>query len=158
MVERAEPFEYFRVDRARSTRRNLVLGASMVAMGASAVGSAFMHTLDPQLAHAVAFFGGVVLFVGLLLGFGTMVATLLENAYLGMREDGIVLHDDERETLLGWNDVVRIEHRKGAVVIAEASGREQIFYAGSGAKHVADRIELVRKRAALGLVGARLRA
>ncbi len=153
-----EPFEFFRVDRARATRRNLVLGASMVALGASAAGAAFVHRLDESSAQALSLGGGLLLFVGLLLGFGTMVATLLENAYLGMREDGIILHDDHGETLLAWDDVVRIEHRRDAVVIAEASGREQLFYAGSTAKAVADRIELVRKRAALGLCGASLRA
>ena len=156
--ERLEPFEFFRVDRVRHTGRNLVFGASMVAVGASAIGSAFVRRVDPSTARTVAGAGGFLLIVGLLVGFGTMIATLLENAYLGMSDDGIVLHDGGAETLLTWESVARIEHRRDAIVIAEASGREQLFYAGSTAKVVAERIELVRRRAALGLAGHRLRA
>jgi hypothetical protein len=153
-----ESFEFFRVDRVRSTWRNLVFGASMVAVGASAIGSAFAHRLDPSATRTLRGAGGLLLLVGLFVGFGTMIATLLNNAYLGMSDDGIVLHDGGVETLLAWESVARIEHRRDAIVIAEASGREQLFYAGSTAKVVAERIELVRRRAALGLVGHRLRA
>ena len=156
--DRIEPFEFFRVDRVRATSRNLVFGASLVAVGASAIGSAVAHRVDPSAARAISGAGALLLLVGLFVGFGTMIATLLENAYLGMSDDGIVLHDGGVETLLAWESVVRIEHRRDAIVIAESSGREQLFYAGSTAKVVAERIELVRRRAALGLVGHRLRA
>ena len=123
-----------------------------------ALGAAFMHRLDESTARFASLAGGLVLFAGLLTGFGTMVAMLLNNAYLGVREDGLVFHDDRGETWLSWDDVVRIECRRDAVVVAETSGREQLFYAGGSSREVAERIELLRRRASLGLAGARLRA
>lgn len=153
-----EAFDLVRVDRSARTTRTLVLGASLVALGGSALGAAFAHRLGAGAALGGALSGAVLLFVGLLVGFGTMVATLLENAYLGLREDGIVLHDDRGELLIAWDEVARVEHRRGAIVITEHGGREQIFYAGNASEAVAARIELVRRRASLGMVGARLRA
>lgn len=151
-----EAFEYFRVQR-RPPRRAL-LGVSLIVVAGCAVGAVLAHHLDASLAPVAAVSGGLTLFGGMLLGFGALVATLLDHAHLGAREDGLVLHDERGQTMFAWSELARVERREDAVVVAQKDGGERVFYVGEAAADIAGRLEILRRRADLGIRGARLRA
>ena len=145
--------DFFRIDRSGSTRRLLVTGIVMVAGGASAVGAHLMHRLGESTSHVVSLAGGLSMIGGLVLTFGAMAMMLFENVYLAIRDDGLLLHDNGRETIIAWDDLTKVVVDAGFVELRRA-GEPVRWFAGKGAKNVASRIEEAKRKAAHGLLRA----
>jgi hypothetical protein len=157
--------DFFRVDRSGSTRRLLGMGIVMVAGGASAVGVHLMHRVPESTGHLVSLAGGLSMITGLVSTFGALAMMLFEDVYLSIREDGLLLHDNGKETVIAWDDLtkvvvsagfVELSHKKrepadGAVAAEEAKADVR-WFAGKGAPNVAARIEEAKRKAAHGLL------
>jgi hypothetical protein len=99
-----------------------------------------------------------VLLAAVVLGLGALVTALLENAHLGVREDGLVFHDDRGQVALAWSDIASIAQDRGVLVVREQDGGERQFHLPNAAEasEIAERLERARRRAVFGL-GARSR-
>ena len=143
--------DFFRVDRSGATKRRLAFAGILVAVGATTIGAHLVTRLSSELAHVVSLVGGLVMVTGLLTGFGTMALMLFENVYLLVKQEGVLLHDNGKETLLRWDTIVTTSHRDGYVVMKRKDATDVRWYAGSAAGDVAKRLEDARMKAIHGL-------
>jgi hypothetical protein len=147
--------DFFRVDRSGSTRRLLIIAGVLVLDGVTLIGAHVVNRLGPDLAHAVSLVGGLTVVVGLITGFGAMAMLLFENVYLLIREDGLLCHDNGKETTIVWADVEKVSLDRatpGFVVIARRDAEPLRWFAGTkSAKAVCDRIEEAKRKALHGL-------
>jgi hypothetical protein len=144
--------DFFRLDRGRPTRRLLAVASILTGVGGSVVGAHLVHRLDVTHAAWLSLAGGLTLMSGLLVGFGTLVKLLLENIWLAIRQDGVVLHDNGEETVLAWDDLARIDVEPGGhLVLARASAEPVRWYVGRSAQDIAARITEARRKAVHGL-------
>lgn len=143
--------DFFRIDRSGRTKRVLGSGIVMVVGGASAVGAHLMHRLAPDTSHLVSLVGGVTMIAGLVMSFGGMAIMLFENVYLTIKEDGLLLHDNGRETALPWDELTDVDARAGFVELRRGKKDPVRWFAGKDADDVAARIGEAKRKAALGL-------
>ncbi len=109
--------DFFRVDRSGATRRLLLIAGLLVSAGMTLIGAHLIHRLDPSLGHVLSLVGGLMVVSGLILGFGAMAMLLFENVYLLIREDGLLCHENGKETTIAWSDLDLVkldEQREGA--------------------------------------------
>lgn len=146
--------DFFRVDRAGSVRRLLVAGVVMVAAGAGAIGAHLMHRIPEDLGHLVSLGGGASMIGGLVLTFGALAMILFENVYLAIRVDGLLVHDNGRETNIAWDELteIRVDAQKGLVELRREKQEVLRWHAGKSANDVASRIEEAKRKAAHGLL------
>jgi hypothetical protein len=144
--------DFFRVDRSGATKRLLVLSSLLVAAGGTAVGAHLVSRLA-AVGHVVSLVGSVTMLGGLVLGFGTMATMIFEDVWLAIREEGLLVHDNGRETVIAWDDLASIGASPGGYVLLERAGADAVrWYAGASARHVAARIEAARRKAAIGVL------
>jgi hypothetical protein len=143
--------DFFRVDRSGSTKRLLAIAGVLVALGATTAGAHLVRRLA-DLGRTIALIGGVTMLAGLVLGFGTMAMMLFENVWLSIRAEGLLVHENGRETILAWDDLTTIETDAGFVVLARPAGNAVRWYAGREAEDVAARILEARRKASLGVL------
>jgi hypothetical protein len=146
--------DFFRVDRSGPTKRMLAIAGILVTMGATSIGAHLVHRLEPGVAHLVSLAGGLTVAVGLILGFGAMAMLLFENVYLLIREDGLVFHENGKETTIAWDDVegVRLEEGKGVVVIERRDAEAVRWFAGKDARVVCSKVEEAKRKALHGML------
>ena len=146
--------DFFRVDRSGATKRLLIVAGVLVTVGATTIGAHLVHRLGPDLAHVVSLAGGLTVVVGLILGFGAMAMLLFENAYVLIREDGVLCHENGKETAIAWSELdnVRLDSQ-GGYLIFERRGAEPLrWFAGNAVKQVYGRIEEAKRKALHGLL------
>jgi hypothetical protein len=150
----ADEVDFFRVDRSGATRKLLIVAGILVATGMTSIGAHLVHRLGPDFAHMVSLVGGLLLAVGLILGFGAMAMLLFENVYLLIREQGVLCHENGKETEILWADLVSVSHEeKTGIVVFERRGAEALrWFAGSIAKTVRERVEDAKRKAMHGLL------
>lgn len=146
--------DFFRVDRSGATRRLLILAGVLVALGATSIGAHLVHRLTADFAHLVSLVGGLTVVVGLILGFGAMAMLLFENVYLLIQQDGVLCHENGKETKIAWSDLegVSLEEAAGALVFKRREGEPFRWYAGETAKDIRGRIEDAKRKALHGLL------
>jgi len=146
--------DFFRVDRARSVKRLLVVAITMVTLGSSTIGAHLVSRLDEGTAHLISLGGGTVLLAGLVLGFGAMAMLLFENVYLVIQESGLLLHDNGKETKIPWAELESVSEEKGFVVIVRKEAEAVRWFAGKAAKEVSAKVDDARRKAMHGLLKA----
>lgn len=145
--------DFFRIDRSGPTRRLLVVAVLMVTCGATAVGAHLVHRLPVDISHGVSLVGGVTMLAGLVMAFGAMAMILFENVYLSIRDDGLLLHDNGRDTVVPWGELTEVAVEAAGFVELRREGKEALrWFAGTSAKDVARRIEEAKRKAAHGLL------
>jgi hypothetical protein len=132
----------------------LTIAVLLIAVGAFFIGGHLVSRIAPDLAHVVSLAGGLTVAVGLILGFGAMAMILLENVYLLISADGLVCHDNGKETKIPWADLsaVTLDTAKGFVVLERRDAQALRWFAGKGAKDVGARVEEARRKALHGLL------
>jgi hypothetical protein len=145
--------DFFRVDRSGATRRLLIVAGTLVAVGATSIGAHLVRRLGPSLSRLVSLLGGLTVIAGLILGFGAMAMLLFENVYLLIREDGILCHDNGKETTIAWSDLekVTVEGTTGFLVFERKAEPPLRWFAGEGAKELLARLEDAKRKALHGL-------
>ena len=147
--------DFFRVDRSGATRRLLVVAGVLVTVGATTIGAHLVSRLGPDTGHLVSLVGGTMVISGLVLGFGAMAMLLFENVYLLIREDGVLLHENGKETTIGWGDLERATLDGGStgfLVLQRRDAQPVRWFAGTNVKAVHQRIEEARRKALHGLL------
>jgi len=146
--------DFFRVDRSGPTRRLLVVGGILVSCGASTVGAHLMHRLPESTGHLVSLAGGICMIGGLVLAFGSLAMMLFENVYLAVREDGVLLHDNGKETCIAWDDLaaVAIDDDRAFLSLRRVAGEPVRWYAGSSTETIVTRVTDAKRKAAHGLL------
>lgn len=146
--------DFFRVDRMGATRRLLVTAVLLVTGGATAVGAHLVRRLPADMSHLVSLVGGVAMIGGLCLAFGALAMMLFENVYMTIRDDGLLVHDNGRETNIAWDDLTKVvvDAPKGIVELRRSEKDPVRWYAGKAAKDVGARIEEAKRKAAHGLL------
>ncbi len=148
--------DFFRVDRSAATRSLLVGAGSLVTVGATVVGAHLVSRLGADLGHLLSLLGGVMVIAGLVLGFGAMAMLLFENVYLLIRQDGVLCHENGRETTIPWADLeaVSLEEASGVLVFRRRGGEPLRWFAGKTAKEIQGRVEDAKRKALHGLLKA----
>lgn len=145
--------DFFRVDRSGSTRRLLVVGGVMVTGGVTAVGAHLVHRVAADVSHLVTLAGGASMVAGLVMAFGALAMMLFEDVHLSIRDDGLLLHDNGRETVVPWEELTKVVvDPKGFVELRRADKEALRWFAGKAAPDVASRIEEAKRKAAHGLL------
>ncbi len=140
--------DFFRVDRSRPTIRTVVGGAALVASGAGMIGTHLMHRLSDSTGHWVSLVGGMLLLLGLVMGFGTLAALLFENVYVALEDKRVLLHENGQESEIAWDDVAGAAAADGTVTVSSKDELTSIvFHAGRGAPDIAAKIEEKRRKA-----------
>jgi len=145
--------DFFRVDRSGATKRLLVVAGVLVAGGATLIGAHLVSRLGPEIGHLVSLTGGLIVVVGLILGFGAMAMLLFENVYLLIGEEGVLLHDNGKETKIDWTDLERtaLDAAAGVIVLHRKEAPPVRWFAGTNVKDVQDRVDDARRKALHGL-------
>jgi hypothetical protein len=145
--------DFFRVDRSGATKRLLIVAGVLVAVGATGIGAHLVSRLASDLGHIVSLVGGLTVLVGLILGFGAMAMLLFENVYLLIREDGVLCHENGKETTIAWDDLekVSVEQASGFIVFEPKDAAPVRWFAGTNAKQVADRVADARRKVLHGI-------
>lgn len=146
--------DFFRVDRSGTTTKLLVSGVVLVAMGASAIGAHLMHRLPESVGHLVSLAGGIAAVGGLVTAFGALAMMLFENVYMSIRDDGLLVHDNGKETIVPWEALVEVKvlEAEGIVELRRRDQDPLRWYAGKSAKDVGARVVEARRKAVHGLM------
>lgn len=146
--------DFFRVDRSGSVKRLLVVASLLVSAGATSIGAHLVSRLTPDVAHLVSLVGGLTVLVGLILGFGAMAMLLFENVYLLIRDDGVLCHENGKETSMAWSELgaVTVEAETGFLVFERRGAEPLRWFAGKSAKEVHLRVEDAKRKALHGLL------
>jgi hypothetical protein len=143
--------DFFRIDRATATKRLLVVAVAMVTLGASSAAAHLVTRLDEGTAHAISLAGGVTLLAGLVLGFGAMAMMLFENVYLVFEEEGVLLHENGRDTRVAWLDLEGVDVDGTYVVLRRKEGEAVRWLAGQPARDIREKVDAARRKAIHGL-------
>jgi hypothetical protein len=144
--------DFFRIDRSGPTKRLLALAGLLVTAGATAIGAHLVSRLAPDVGHFVSLGGGLTVVVGLILGFGAMAMLVFENVYLLLREEGVVCHDNGKETTIPWSELESVRLDEGYVVLERKGGEALRWFAGKAAKQIHGCIEEAKRKALHGLL------
>jgi hypothetical protein len=148
--------DFFRIDRSGSVRKLLIGAGLLIAIGVTLIGAHLVSRLGPELAHVVSLTGGLTVAVGLITGFGSMAMILMENVYLLLDQEGILLHENGKETKIAWGDLagVSVAKEEPYVLIFERlkETRPQRWFAGKNAKDIHGKIEEAKRKADHGLL------
>mgnify|MGYP001555853882 CR=1 FL=1 len=82
----------------------VIAATGLVASGCLGIGAHLVSNLNESVGHAISLLGGVITIAGLILGFGGLAMLLFENVYLLIQEQGLVFHDNGKETNVPWGD------------------------------------------------------
>ena len=146
--------DFFRVDRSGATKRLLIVAGVLVSVGATSIGAHLVSRLEADVGHLVSLLGGLLVISGLILGFGAMAMLLFENVYLLIREDGVLCHENGKETTIGWGDLeqVSVDGTTGFIVFERSTSAAVRWFAGKNAKELHGRLEEARRKALHGLL------
>lgn len=146
--------DFFRVDRSGATRRLLLVAGVLVAVGATSIGAHLVSRLPPDVGHVVSLVGGLVVMVGLILGFGAMAMLLFENVYLLIQEEGVLCHENGKETSIAWAelDAISADATAGVVVFERKGAPPVRWFVGKNAKELRARLDDARRKALHGLL------
>ena len=147
--------DFFRIDRSAATSRLLVTGALLVTCGATAVGAHLVHRLPESVSRLISLTGAAAVLGGLVLAFGSLAMMMFEEIHLSIRDDGLLVHEDGKETTITWDELtaVAVDAPNGSVMLHRGYDKEVVrWHAGKTAKHVAARIEEAKRKAAHGLL------
>jgi hypothetical protein len=147
--------DFFRIDRSGATSRLLLIGGLLVTCGATAVGAHLVHRLPEGLSRLISLVGAAAVLGGLVLTFGSLAMMMFEDIYLSIRDDGLFVHENGKETTIPWEELseVAVDTKSGVVVLHGGADKEVVrWHAGKTAKHVAARIEEAKRKAVLGLL------
>jgi hypothetical protein len=146
--------DFFRVDRSGATKRLLAVAGVLVSTGMTSIGAHLVHRISAETAHTITLVGGLLLAVGLILGFGAMAMLLFENVYLLIRVDGVLCHENGKETTIPWADLdeIRLDGEPGVVVFVRKAEGPVRWFAGRTAKEIHDRVADAKRKALHGLL------
>ena len=147
--------DFFRVDRSGTTRRLLFSATGLVTSGCLGIGAHLVSNFNESVGHAISLFGGVLTIAGLVLGFGGLAMLLFENVYLLIREEGLLFHDNGKETTVPWPDfegATLDATTPGFILFHRKDATPLRWFAGRGAKNIHARVEEARRKALHGLL------
>lgn len=146
--------DFFRIDRSGATARVLLAGGVLVTCGATAVGAHLVHRLPDDVSRLVSLVGAAGVVGGLVLAFGTLAMMMFENIYLAIRDDGLLVHEDGKETTIAWDELsaVVVDAPKGLIALERHDKATVHWHAGKAAEKVAARISEAKRKAAHGLL------
>jgi hypothetical protein len=130
----------------------LVVAGVLVSGGMFLIGAHLVSRLEAGSSHTITLIGGLMLATGLITGFGAMAMMLFENVYLQIKKDGVLLHENGKETEIAWTDLESVEHETTFVVLRRASGEPIRWFAGNDAAHVRTQVDEAKRKAAHGLL------
>ena len=125
----------------------------MVMVGATSIGAHLVSRLTADVAQTISFVGGLVVIGGLILGFGAMAMLLFENVYLLIREEGLLLHDNGKETRIDWGDLdaTTVEDAAGILVLHRKGAEPVRWFTGTNVNDVRRCDDDARRKALHGL-------
>jgi hypothetical protein len=146
--------DFFRVDRSGTVRRLLVIAGLLVTVGASLIGGHLVTRLGIDLGHAISLIGGLIVVSGLILGFGGMAMLVFENVYVLIEEQGVLCHENGKETKIPWSELegVELDDVPGFLVFARRPGSRVRWFMGRNAKEVKAKVDEARRKALHGLL------
>ena len=128
---------------------------TLVLVGSSLIGAHLVSRLEESLGHLVSLAGGLITVSGLILGFGAMAMLVFENVYVLIKDDGVLLHENGKETSIAWGDLdgVRVDSQApGFLVFERRAATSFRWFHGKSAKAVCARVEEAKRKAMHGLL------
>lgn len=145
--------DFFRVDRSGPTKRRLIVAGVLVTLGGSVVGAHLVSRLGPSLGRVLSLAGGLTMMTGLVLGFGAMALMLFENIYIVIRDDGVLLHDNDDEIVIAWAELEGVDVEPfGALAFRRRDAEPVRWFGGAVAHDIRARVEDARRKAAHGIL------
>ncbi len=143
--------EFFRVDQVASFRRVLLPAVLLLTVGPPLI--LFSATMKQVRGHEVlGFLGALLTLLGLLTGFVGTGLLLGDDRYVGVRDDGLVVHIGREETFHPWEALSAIRGEDGDLVIELTQGaRVRLPFGKKDLPHVVERLEDWRRKSAWNL-------
>jgi hypothetical protein len=136
-------------------RRVLVVGASLLSGGALVMMASFLVHAREWIRSATAGLGLVCTIAGAVQTAIGMPRILLEDAYLAIRSDGLQLRLSGVDSFVSWDDLERVRHEPGAVVLVLREGEPVVIrrvFAGITLEDLAKRLDDARRKAQFNLL------
>ena len=113
--------EFYRADSSAAVRRYLVPAVLLLTVGPPLI--LFSATMKQMPGHFVfGFIGAALMMCGLVTGFGGIATLLLDDRYVAVAEEGLVVHLGKEESFYAWDDLAGIACEGGALVISPKGG------------------------------------
>jgi len=151
-VEASRELEFFRVDRSPRTRALLTFGAIFILFGTSGIATNFIHRVPREIASLTTFGGAVLLIFGLVTSFASMALLVIENHYVAVRKDGLVMHRNESEQTVPWSDIETFGAEGESLLVVLKSGGEIRWFMGNAVPKLVAHLEQQRAKALHGLL------
>lgn len=144
--------EFFRVDTTGQVRRTLVPAVSLLTLGPPMVlYSAALRKFPGS--HLMGTLGAALMIAGLVIGFAGIAVMLLEDRFVAVAQDGLVVHlSASNETFFAWDDIASI-HAEGAELVLVPKGKDaqRVPFTKKSAQVVAERLDDWRRKSAWNL-------
>jgi len=152
--------DWYRTDPWPRMRRLLIAGPSLLSLGGLVVAVSFAARQPENVRSAAAVVGLALVASGAGVALVGMSRILRDDAYLAIRTDGVMLRSLSRETLLVWSELARARwDAPSAQLVLERTEGDPIVVGDRFARiegpALAEKLELSRRRASMGMLGAR---
>lgn len=146
--------EFYRLDMSSSTKAILIPAASLVTFG-----SAFVCVAGARISigfprDAVGFFGGAVVLVGLVVGFGGMARLLSHDGFVGVTKEGVHVRAPARDEFIPWDDVSKVQGSAPIeLVLKDERAVSLPKLSAPAGLDLRERFDALRRKASLDLLG-----
>jgi hypothetical protein len=154
-----EPFvQWWRAD-DDGIRGQLIRGGFSITLGGALTLTTALSErlhLGDTLKIGLGLLGSAALMFGLITGFVLVPKLLFTDHYIGIRKKALFLSLSTGEEHLDWDDIERVFHRDGVLVILGKDGEERTIartFGGKSPRELADILDDARRKALHDLLG-----
>jgi hypothetical protein len=144
--------EFYRADQSGAVRRILLPALALLTVGPPLV---LVSATMKQVEHheVLGFVGALLMVLGLVIGFSGITALLLDDRYLAVVEDGLIVHVTKEDVFYAWDDLAQVRCEGHALVLLPRNSAEPVLVPFSKATiaEIAVRLEDWRRKSAWNL-------
>jgi hypothetical protein len=150
--------DWYRADPWPRMRRLLIVGPVALSTGALVAAESFATHVSRDLRATAAIVGLVLVASGAGVMLEGMFRILRDDAYLAIRTDGVSFHSSAPEATVPWADLARArwDEQRVELVLERKEGEPLVVprrFARIAGEALAAKVELARRRAAMGMLG-----
>ncbi len=144
--------EFYRADQSGAVRRILLPALLLLTVGPPLV---LVSATMKQTAHheVLGFLGALLMMLGLVIGFSGIASLLLDDRYLAVVEDGLIVHVTKEDVFYAWADLEHVRCEGSALVLLPRNTSEPVLvpFSKRTIAEIAVRLEEWRRKSAWNL-------
>jgi hypothetical protein len=144
--------EFYRIDQGGAVWRIFVPSVALLTVGPPLV--LFSATMK-QIEHHewLGFLGALLMLIGLVIGISGLASLLLDDRYLAVVEEGLVVHVTKEEVLYAWDDLVEVRCEGNTLVLVPRNSGAPVLvpFSKTTLADITPRLEEWRRKSAWNL-------